>query len=117
MSQEPEPTNISINFSDIFLRQIKRLEKKYPHITDDIQATISSLRSGELVGDRLVGADAEVYKVRIKNTDIRKGKSSGYRLVYYVIISSKIVLMTIYSKSEQEDIDVSEIQKIIAQIE
>lgn len=117
MSQEPEELEVLIGFTDIFLKQVKHLEKKYRHITDDIQPTIASLRCGELVGDRLTGAEAEVYKVRIKNTDINKGKSSGYRLIYYVVISSKIVFMTIYSKSEQEDINISEIQRIIAMIE
>jgi mRNA-degrading endonuclease RelE of RelBE toxin-antitoxin system len=43
---------------------------------------IEKLQSGEVLGDRLSGLDIVVFKVRFKNSDIQKGKSGGYRLIY-----------------------------------
>lgn len=53
----------------------------------------------------------------MKNSDVQKGKSGGYRLIYYVKTSTKIILITIYSKSEHEDIAAAEIQQILTEFE
>ncbi|WP_365672290.1 hypothetical protein [Okeania sp. SIO3I5] len=42
--------------------------------------------------------------MRIKNSNIQKGKSSGYRLIYQVESETSVLLLTIYSKTEREDI-------------
>jgi hypothetical protein len=55
--------------------------------------------------------------LRVRNSDIQKGKSGGYRLIYYVKTSTAIVLLTIYSKSEQEDIAAEELLEIIVAYE
>jgi mRNA-degrading endonuclease RelE of RelBE toxin-antitoxin system len=52
--------------------------------------------------------------VRIRNSNIQKGKSAGYRLIYQVESPTSILLLTIYSKSDREDIGVNEIQDILA---
>ncbi|WP_425430010.1 type II toxin-antitoxin system RelE/ParE family toxin [Desulfamplus magnetovallimortis] len=54
-----------------------------------------------------------VYKVRIKNSDNNKGKRSGYRLIYYVKKGDEVILLTLYSKSEQGDISSQEVCAII----
>ena len=51
--------------------------------------------------------------MRVKNSDISKGKISGYRLIYYLKIKNEIILVTFYSKSEQGDISIKQLQKII----
>lgn len=53
----------------------------------------------------------------MKNSDVQKAKSGGYRLIYYVKTSTKIILITIYSKSEHEDIAAVEIQQILTEFE
>jgi mRNA-degrading endonuclease RelE of RelBE toxin-antitoxin system len=83
----------------------------------DIQPVIEQLERGELLGDRLSGLDYLVFKLRVRNSDIQKGKSGGYRLIYYLKISTTIILLTIYSKSEQDDIAVSDLQQIIVAYE
>jgi mRNA-degrading endonuclease RelE of RelBE toxin-antitoxin system len=103
-----------------FKKNIKSLKKKYQDIQDDVQPVIDMLKRGELPGDRLMGLDLEIYKIRLRNRNVNRGKSGGYRLIYYVKIDDcdegeRIVLVTIYSKSEQEDIDASEIKDIIAE--
>jgi len=52
--------------------------------------------------------------VRVRNSNIQKGKSAGYRLIYQVDSPTNIVLLTIYSKSDREDIGANEIRDILA---
>ena len=40
----------------------------------------------------------------VKNSDNKKGQSSGCRVIYYTITTDAILLTTIYSKSERANI-------------
>jgi hypothetical protein len=57
--------------------------------------------------------DAVVLKLRVKNSDIQKGKSGGYRLIYWTVIDEIVLLLDIYSKSDQSDLDFDEIRQMI----
>ncbi len=106
---------IQIEASPTFQKNIRTLSKKYRNIRQDLQPVINQLEQGELLGDQIAGIGYPVFKLRIKNSDIQKGKSGGYRLIYYVKTSTGIVLLTIYPKSEQSDIEANEIMDIIAE--
>lgn len=108
---------IQVEVTAKFKRKLRILAKKYRNIRSDIQPIIEQLQSGELPGDQISGLGYTIFKLRVKNSDIQKGKSGGYRLIYYVKTSTKIILVTIYSKSEQEDITAEEIQQILAEFE
>ena len=68
---------------------------------------------GQTPGDRLQITGAVLYKVRIRNTDAKRGKSGGYRVIYYVKTEDDVILVTLYSKTEQSDIQVNKVQEII----
>ena len=104
---------INIEFTPEFKRNVRSLSKKYRHIRSDIQPLIERLAQGEIVGDQIPGLKYSVFKVRILNCDIQKGKSAGYRLIYYLKSSKDIILITIYSKSDQSDISAAKIRSII----
>ncbi|MEA5580273.1 type II toxin-antitoxin system RelE/ParE family toxin [Nodularia harveyana UHCC-0300] len=108
---------IQVEVTAKFQRNLRSLAKKYRSIRNDIQPIIQQLEAGELPGDQVSGVGYTIFKLRVKNSDIQKGKSGGYRLIYYVKISTKIILVTIYSKSDQEDISAAEIQQILAEFE
>ncbi len=108
---------VEIKLTPEFQRKIRNLAKKYRKIRLDLQPILEQLQLGNFSGDRLSGIDAEVLKLRVKNSNIQKGKSGGYRLIYWVVSSTTVVLIDIYSKSEQEDIEVPEILRIIANFE
>lgn len=106
---------INIDLTPEYRRNLKDLSKKYRNIRSDIQPLILELQKGNILGDRLTGfgLDIYIYKVRVKNSNIKKGKSAGYRLIYLLESEISILLLTIYSKSEQEDITLSEINSIL----
>jgi mRNA-degrading endonuclease RelE of RelBE toxin-antitoxin system len=112
-----EPSFIQVEASPTFNRNLRSLAKKYRSIRNDIQPVIEQLERGELLGDQISGIGYEVFKLRVRNRDIQKGKSGGYRLIYYVKTVEGIILLTIYTKSEQADIAADEIRSIIAEYE
>jgi mRNA-degrading endonuclease RelE of RelBE toxin-antitoxin system len=113
---EPQ-TSIQVDATAKFQKKMKSLEKKYRNINDDVRPIVESISTGELPGDRISGLDLEIYKVRVKNRNNQKGKSGGYRLIYYVKTIDRVILVTIDTKSEQEDIDRNEFEDIIAEFE
>ncbi|MDX2077095.1 MAG: type II toxin-antitoxin system RelE/ParE family toxin [bacterium] len=96
-----------------FLKQVKRLARKYPTIPKAIHELIFELEADNRPGDQVPNVGYEVYKVRLKNPDSQRGKSSGFRLIYYLQMMDAIVLLIIYSKTERNDISPSEIRELI----
>ena len=105
---------IQVQVSQVFRQNLKTLVKKNPNVQKDVQPFIEQLEKGEILGDRIAGIGYEVFKLRIRNSNARKGKSGGYRVIYYVKTEDLIILLSIYSKSEQVDIAANEIRSIIA---
>ncbi len=62
-----------------------------------------------------MGEDYIILKVRVKNSNIQKGKSAGYRMIYQIESPVSVLLLTIYSKSDRTDISLNEIRSIIAE--
>jgi mRNA-degrading endonuclease RelE of RelBE toxin-antitoxin system len=90
--------SIKVVESAKFSKDIKNLKKRYKAIES---------------GDRITGNKYPVYQVRIKNSDIRKGQSGGYRVIYYIQTPEAILLIKIYSKSDRANISNEEIEEII----
>jgi mRNA-degrading endonuclease RelE of RelBE toxin-antitoxin system len=104
---------VEVVYSARFRRDVKRLFKRYRHIREDIQPLIEQIRDGKTPGDRIQGTRYLVFKVRVKNSDALRGKSGGYRVIYYVRTQERITLITVYSKSDTADIPDDEIRRII----
>jgi mRNA-degrading endonuclease RelE of RelBE toxin-antitoxin system len=109
MAIEPLP----VFYTPEFKRNLRRLAKKYRHIRDDIEPIIDEIADGKTPGDRITGLSYQVYKVRAPNSDARKGKSGGYRIIYQLEPAKKAILITVYSKSDQADVSAAEIRRII----
>ena len=107
--------SIRIDITPEYQRNLKKLAKKYRNIRSDTQPLLTELQKGNRLGDRVTGfgLDVYIYKVRVKNSNLKKGKSAGYRVIYLLESETSILLLTIYSKSEREDITVNQIQSII----
>jgi mRNA-degrading endonuclease RelE of RelBE toxin-antitoxin system len=100
-----------------YKKDLKKIQKKYKSIEKDLEDLIEKLEAGETPGDRINGNQYEVYKVRVKNSDINKGQSGGYRVIYYTKNIEKVLLTAIYSKSEQANITNKEIETRIKEYE
>ena len=114
MQAEPP---IQILVSAHFERDLRLLAKRYRNFRTDVQPVIEQLQMGERLGEQIPDIGCTILKVRVRNRDAQKGKSSGYRLLYYLKSDQIITLITIYSKSDQGDISATEVQAIVAESE
>jgi addiction module RelE/StbE family toxin len=112
-----DPSSIEIALTPRFQKDLRDLVKRYRSIRQDLQTLIEQLQSGEVPGDEVAGAKYQIFKVRLKNSDTRKGKSGGYRVIYYLKTSKAIILVTIYSKSDFSDVSNETIDETIAKYE
>jgi addiction module RelE/StbE family toxin len=109
-----EPSPIEIALTPRFKKDLRTLAKRYRRIRSDLQSLMQQLEAGEFPGDQISGMQLTLFKVRLRNSDIQKGKSGGYRVVYYVQTQTQIILVTMYSKSDQSDVDINTIQAALA---
>jgi len=106
-----------VDFAASFLRALKRLRKKYPHIRNDVQPLIDQLQNGETPGDQVQHVSFPIYKARIRNSDAQRGKSGGYRVIYYIRTLETVLLLLIYSKSEREDVSADDLKALVDKAE
>lgn len=103
----------SITTVETFKKEIKELSKKYKNIKSDYKELLDLLSKNN-PKDISIYLGKDCYKIRLKNSDNHKGKSAGYRVVYLLIEDDlNIVLLSIYSKSDYENISDELIDKKI----
>ena len=104
---------IKVIFADTFYGALRKLRKRYPHILADVDTLVAQLKEGETPGDRIQGLTHRVYKVRLRNSDAQRGKSGGYRVIYYLETEEQSVILDIYSKTDQSDLPTAVIRRTI----
>lgn len=99
-----EAEAFTIRFADDFEANLYALAKRYRSIRNDVQPVIEQIQAGNFIGDRIpeMGEDYIIFKVRVKNSNIQKGKSAGYRMIYQVESPSIVLLLTLYSNPLQQ---------------
>ena len=104
----------NILLTDNFKREAKKLVKKYASLSSELVNLFEQLSENPFLGTAL-GND--IYKIRISIASKGKGKSGGARVLTYVKIDDKtILLFTIYSKGTKDNISDKEIQTLIKDI-
>ena len=97
-----------------FVKEFKHLAKKYPSLNIEIQLLESLLEQQPFTGTSL---GKGCYKIRLAVSSKKSGKSGGTRVITYMVAENETVyLISIYDKSEKENIDVKILQKIIKSI-
>jgi mRNA-degrading endonuclease RelE of RelBE toxin-antitoxin system len=105
-----------VNVPAPFLRELRRLAKKYPAVLKQFETLAEQLKADERPGDKIPRVGRDVYKVRLANPSAKRGKSGGFRVIYYVQLVDSVLMVTIYSKTEQNDISPEEIRRIVDEI-
>lgn len=98
-----------------FDKQAKALSKRYPSFKKDLmdlaEKLAENLEAGTLLFD-------DVYKIRMAIKSKNKGKSGGARVIYFNIFAQRaerneVVLISIYDKSDKDNISDSEIRSAL----
>ena len=109
--------NYKILPSSVFLKEAKRLSKKYNSFKNDLETL-----QNELIKNPESGVDLGngLRKVRMAIKSKGRGKSHGARVITYTIITSvnegEITLLAIYDKAERENIGRQEIEEIVKEV-
>ena len=99
-----------IEYADNFLKEAKQLSKKFKLLKSDLKQAVDEIETKNDLG---VYLGFNLFKKRVKNSSIPTGKSGGFRVIIYQQIENKIVLISIYSKAEKENLSDEELSEII----
>lgn len=108
----------SIGFTRSFDRSAKKLKKKFPQFANDIKRAIRLLSKRPNTGD-VIPRSKGLRKLRVANSDQKRGKRAGYRLIYKVIQHPKpiIIVLFVYFKPDKADLTAAEIEELRIELE
>jgi mRNA-degrading endonuclease RelE of RelBE toxin-antitoxin system len=95
--------SITIVYTELFAKELKRIAKKHRVILDDIANLSKELKSNPKTGTDL---GQNVYKIRMAISGTNKGKSGGARIITCVVLVKEAVYLSdIYLKNEYDTVD------------
>ena len=100
-----------------FDRESRRLVRKYKSLRTELHQLRDQLQQGQRPGARLSGIGYSTFKVRLPNQSARRGKSGGFRVIYYEHADTLVLLLVIYSKTEYADIADATIRQLIEELD
>lgn len=112
-----------IEESEIFIKQVLKLKSKYRSIEEDVAAlklelprlafqSISPLNIHIVTVEHKEFVTKKVWRIRVLNSDISKGKRGGYRIFYCEgKFDKSILLLGIYPKPDIKDNQYASIAK------
>ena len=103
--------SFNIQATSLFDRQIKRLVKKFPSLKNEYAQLVASLKENPEQGTSLGN---NCYKIRLSIASKGKGKSGGARVITHLQVTDKnVFLLSIYDKSEQDNISDKDINNLL----
>jgi hypothetical protein len=94
-----------------FDRALKKLVKKYASLAREVAELGDSLAEEPFQGTPI---GKNCYKIRLAIKSKGQGKSGGARVITCVVaVEERVILLSIYDKSEQETITDKELQRLL----
>lgn len=111
--------SVRIDYHRQFLKDLKRLAKKYKSLRNDYAHFLKELEANPTMGTDLGNG---TRKVRLAIASKGKGKSGGGRIITYSIHKTedanlRIVLLTLYDKSETANVSDAFIEHLVSTVE
>lgn len=106
----------NVIITENFENEVKRLLKKYTSLKNELESLEQKLISHSPLGTP-IGNNA--YKIRIAVKSKGKGKSGGLRIITYLEVDfyiddlTNIFLLSIFDKSETENITKEDLKRLI----
>jgi len=102
----------SIIPTEKFIKEAKKLKKKYGSLKVELQDLADKLSTNPSIGTPLGN---NTFKIRLAIKSKGKGKSGGARIITYSVLENlEVYLLTIYDKSELENIEDADLSSIIS---
>ena len=106
--------NITVSVSDDFVKEAKRLAKKYPSFKQDYKEFLESIKNNPLQGDEIT---KNIRKIRMAIGSKGKGKSGGARVITFNILTDvqngQFVLLLIYDKEDASTVKTNVVKQMV----
>jgi mRNA-degrading endonuclease RelE of RelBE toxin-antitoxin system len=101
----------SVKSIEVFEKQAKRLSKKYTSLKKELLDLVQELKENPEKGTPI---GKNCYKIRLAIASKNKGKSGGARVITnFVITDETVYLLSIYDKSEKENLTDKELDALL----
>lgn len=101
----------SVKSIGLFEKQAKRLVRKYPSLKNELWDLTQDLKQNPEQGTPI---GKNCFKIRLSIHSKGKGKSGGARIITHVVVTQKSVfLLSIYDKSEMDNISGKELLELL----
>lgn len=102
---------MTIQQTENFEKQAKKLSKKYNSLKDDLLVLRNSLEENPVQGTP-IGKDC--FKIRLAIASKSRGKSGGARVITCVkVVNDTVYLLAIYDKSQKENLADKELDGLL----
>jgi mRNA-degrading endonuclease RelE of RelBE toxin-antitoxin system len=108
--------NFRLRVTNRFERCVKNFKRRFPKITKDVSQAVEQLESNSQQGT-IIPDDYNIRKMRVASSDMQRGKSGGFRLLYRLSSDDNVVdsedneivmtLLYLYAKVDQSDVAAS----------
>lgn len=103
-----------VQTTDVFEKQAKRLIKKYVSLKAELLQLVQQLKENPEQGTAI---GKSCFKIRIAIASKGKGKSGGARIIANIVITvATVYLLSIYDKSEKENLTDKELEELLKAI-
>lgn len=103
-----------VKTTGVFEKQAKRLTKNYASLKKELLLLVQQLKENPEQGTAI---GKSRFKIRIAIASKRKGKSGCGRVITNIVITDNIVyLLSIYDKSEKENLTDKELEELLKSI-
>lgn len=104
----------NVKTTAVFEKQTKRLIKKYASLKKELLDLVQELKQNPQQGTAI---SKSCFKVRIAIASKGKGKSGGARVITnFVVTDSTVYLLSIYDKSEKDNLTDKELDELLKYI-
>ncbi len=107
----------SVKVTSFFEIRYKRFIKKFSTLEAEIDELTKQLLENPTQG---ISLGAGLYKIRLASKSKSGGKSGGFRVITYLITknqqNTEINLITMFDKSEEDNINKNALMKIVKKI-
>ncbi len=103
--------NFNVKSTVVFERQAKRLIRKYPSLNAELKSLIEGLKNEPEKGTSI---GHNCFKIRLAIASKGKGKAGGARIITHIVHKNEtLYLLSIFDKSELENLTDSDILELI----
>ena len=98
----------------IFEKKLKQYAKKNSLLITKDYRNLLNILENDPIDKTSIYLKNETYKIRLKNSSLKKGKNKGYRVYYFYRNSENtIILLYIHSKSDESNMQEHKLDKLI----